>query len=111
VLGLILTTQSLINRSLGNSFLSLKLFHFPSKKILLALSLSFSLSSLALNQKSYWHKSFLYSSSVLSFIISYLEKVVWNSSSRLLGKCSLCNYNDLLFILLGNCLRPNKLMM
>jgi hypothetical protein len=101
VLGLILTTQSLINRSLGNSFLSLKLFHFPSKKILLALSLSlsFSLSSLALNQKSYWHKSFLYSSSVLSFTISYLEKVVWNSTSRLLGKCSLCNYNDLLFIL------------
>jgi hypothetical protein len=55
VLGLILTTQSLINRSLGNSFLSLKLFHFLSKKILLApsLSLSLSLSSLALSQKSY----------------------------------------------------------
>jgi hypothetical protein len=95
VLGLILTTHFLINRRLSDSFLSLKLFHFPSKKILLALSLS----SLVLNQKSYWHKSFLYSSSVLSFIISYLEKVVWNSTSRLLGKCSLCNYNDLLFIL------------
>jgi hypothetical protein len=102
VLGLILTTQSLINRSLGNSFLSLKLFHFLSKKILLALSLSLSLSlSLFLSSKSkiIWLKSFLYSSSVLSFIISYLEKVVWNSTSRLLGTCSLCNYNDLLFIL------------
>jgi hypothetical protein len=100
VLGLILTTQSLINRSLGNSFLSLKLFHFLSKKILLALSLSLSL-SLFLSSKSkiIWLKSFLYSSSVLSFIISYLEKVVWNSTSRLLGTCSLCNYNDLLFIL------------
>jgi hypothetical protein len=86
VLGLILTTHFLINRRLSDSFLSLKLFHFPSKKILLALSLplSLSLSSLALNQKSYWHKSFLYSSSVLSFIISYLEKVVWDSTSRLL---------------------------
>jgi hypothetical protein len=99
VLGLILTTNFLINRSLGNSIFSLELFHLPSKKILLALSLPLSLSSLALNQKSYWHKSFLYSSSVLSFIISYLEKVVWDSTSRLLGKCSLCNYNDLLFIL------------
>jgi hypothetical protein len=97
VLGLILTTHFLINRSLGNSIVSLEFFHFPSKKILLALS--FSLSSLVLNQKSYWHKSFLYSSSVLSFMISYLTKVVWNSTSRLLGKCSLCNYNDLLFIL------------
>jgi hypothetical protein len=101
VLGLILTTHFLINRRPSDSLFSLKLFHFPSKKILLALlsSLSLSLSSLVLNQKSYWHKSFLYSSSVLSFIISYLEKVVWNSTSRLLGKCSLCNYNDLLFIL------------
>jgi hypothetical protein len=99
VLGLILTTHFLINRRLSDSILSLKLFHLPSKKILLALSLSLSLSSLVLNQKSYWHKSFLYSSSVLSFTISYLEKVVWNSTSRLLGKCSLCNYNDLLFIL------------
>jgi hypothetical protein len=99
VLGLILTTQSLINRSLGNSFLSLKLFHFLSKKILLALlSLSLSL-FLSSKSKIIWLKSFLYSSSVLSFIISYLEKVVWNSTSRLLGKCSLCNYNDLLFIL------------
>jgi hypothetical protein len=97
VLGLILTTHFLINRRPSDSLFSLKLFHFPSKKILLALSLS--LSSLVLNQKSYWHKSFLYSSSVLSFIISYLKKVVWNSTSRLLGKCSLCNYNDLLFIL------------
>jgi hypothetical protein len=97
VLGLILTTYFLINRRPSDSLFSLKLFHFPSKKILLALSLS--LSSLVLNQKSYWHKSFLYSSSVLSFIISYLEKVVWDSTSRLLGKCSLCNYNDLLFIL------------
>jgi hypothetical protein len=103
VLGLILTTHFLINRRPSDSLFSLKLFHFPSKKILLALSLSLSLSlslfSLALNQKSYWHKSFLYSSSVLSVIISYLEKVVWNSSSRLLGKCSLYNCNDLLFIL------------
>jgi hypothetical protein len=99
VLGLILTTHFLINRRPSDSLFSLKLFHFTSKKILLALSLSLSLSSLALNQKSYWHKSFLYFSSVLSFTISYLEKVVWNSTSRLLGKCSLWNYNDLLFIL------------
>jgi hypothetical protein len=79
-------------------YFSLKLFHFPSKKILLALSLSFSLFHSS-KSKIIWLKSFLYSSSVLSFIISYLEKVVWNSTSRLLGKCSLCNYNDLLFIL------------
>jgi hypothetical protein len=96
VLGLILTTHFLINRSIGNSIVSLEFFYFSSKERLLA---SFSLSSLVLNQKSYWHKSFLYSSSVLSFTISYLEKVVWNSTSRLLGKCSLYNYNDLLFIL------------
>jgi hypothetical protein len=96
VLGLILTTHFLINRSIGNSIVSLEFFYFSSKERLLA---SLSLSSLVLNQKSYWHKSFLYSSSVLSFTISYLEKVVWNSTSRLLGKCSLCNYNDLLFIL------------
>jgi hypothetical protein len=81
-------------------YFHLSSFTFLARKYyLLSLSLSFSLSSLVLNQKSHWHKSFLYSSSVLSFIISYLEKVVWNTTSRLLGKCSLCNYNDLLFIL------------
>jgi hypothetical protein len=81
-------------------YFHLSSFTFLARKYyMLSPSLSLSLSSLALNQKSYWHKSFLCSSSVLSFIISYLEKVVWNSSSRLLGKCSLCNYNDLLFIL------------
>jgi hypothetical protein len=79
-------------------YFHLSSFTFLARKYYL-LSLSFSLSSLVLNQKSHWHKSFLYSSSVLSFTISYLEKVVWNSTSRLLGKCSLCNYNDLLFIL------------
>jgi hypothetical protein len=78
-------------------YFHLSSFTFLARKYYLLLSLS--LSSLVLNQKSYWHKSFLYSSSVLSFIISYLKKVVWNSTSRLLGKCSLCNYNDLLFIL------------
>jgi hypothetical protein len=79
-------------------YFHLSSFTFLARKYYL-LSLSLSLSSLVLNQKPYWHKSFLYSSSVLSFIISYLKKVVWNSTSRLLGKCSLCNYNDLLFIL------------
>jgi hypothetical protein len=95
-------------------FFHLSSFTFLARKYyLLSLSLPLSLSSLALNQKSYWHKSFLYSSSVLSFIISYLEKVVWDSTSRLLGKCSLCNYNDycLYYLFLFNCLRPNKLMM
>jgi hypothetical protein len=77
-------------------YFHLSSFTFLARKYYL---LSLSLSSLVLNQKSHWHKSFLYSSSVLSFIISYLEKVVWYTTSRLLGKCSLCNYNDLLFIL------------
>jgi hypothetical protein len=48
VLGLILTTNFLINRSLGNSIVSLEFFYFSSKEILLAF---LSLSSLALNQK------------------------------------------------------------
>jgi hypothetical protein len=50
VLGLIITTHFLINRSLGNSIVSLEFFYFSSKEILLAF-LSLSLSSLALNQK------------------------------------------------------------
>jgi hypothetical protein len=76
-------------------FFHLSSFTFLARKYYL-LFLSLFLSS---KSKIIWLKSFLYSSSVLSFIISYLEKVVWNSTSRLLGKCSLCNYNDLLFIL------------
>jgi hypothetical protein len=50
VLGLILTTHFLINRSLGNSIVSLEFFYFSNKEGLLA---SLSLPSLALNQKSY----------------------------------------------------------
>jgi hypothetical protein len=48
VLGLILTTHFLINRSIGNSIVSLEFFYFSSKERLLA---SLSLPSLALNQK------------------------------------------------------------